>query len=331
MKLAVLPKLEQATLLLAECNSVEEAKHYHDVAEAARQYARMNGLGLEAQNLATEIKIRAGRRAGELLKTTDRHKAGQPKKNGSTQGTVLLSDLGFGKKQSHKFQRLAAVPAAKLETYLRDAKQNGREITTSAVLRMGKAAVRGATPARATPISGVIQHLSEIAGQRFGTIYADPPWQYSNKATRSNVASEYAGTMTPSEVADMPVAELAAKDSHLHLWTTNAFIFEAKRVMDAWGFEYKSMFIWVKPQMGIGNYWRVSHEILLLGVRGDAKRFAEHRHKSWLEIPRGKHSAKPEELRQIIERVSPGPFLELFGRNQVPGWVVFGNQVESAS
>ena len=78
--LAQLPKLEQAKSLLAECTRVEDAKCFHDAAEAARQYARMNGLGLEAQNLATEIKIRAGRRAGELLKATERRGRGQRRK-----------------------------------------------------------------------------------------------------------------------------------------------------------------------------------------------------------------------------------------------------------
>lgn len=80
--------------------------------------------------------------------------------------------------------------------------------------------------------------------------------------------------------------------------------------------------------MGIGNYWRVSHELMLLGVRGDAKRFADHSQKSWMEFPRGEHSAKPEQIRHIIEQVSPGPFLELFGRKPVGGWTVFGNQIE---
>jgi hypothetical protein len=137
--LAQLPKLEKAKKLLAECTRVEEAKHFHDIAEAARQYARMNGLGLEAQNLATEIKIRAGRRAGELLKAVEKDKGGRPPKTPSHNGSGFptVESLGFDHKQSHKFQRLAAVPDVQLEAYIADAKQHGREITTTAVLRMG--------------------------------------------------------------------------------------------------------------------------------------------------------------------------------------------------
>lgn len=330
--LAQLPKLEQAKALLSECTSIDQAKRFHDIAEAARQFARMNKLGLENQNLATEIKIRAGRKAGELLKQAERHSAehGRPSKCSGT-GTLLptLSDLGFDRKQSHKFQRFAAVTDKALDHYVADAKEHGREITTTAVLRMGKAANQAKPIEHSEPASGTVTDLAALVGQEFGTIYADPPWAYTNTATRANVEGEYAGTMTAAEIAAMPVGELAADDAHLHLWVTKDFIFEAKQVLDAWGFEYKSMFVWVKTQMGIGNYWRVGHELMLLGVRGNAKRFAEHNHKSWMEFPRGRHSAKPDAVRGIIERVSPGPYLELFGRKQVNGWTVFGNQIET--
>lgn len=164
---------------------------------------------------------------------------------------------------------------------------------------------------------------------RFGTIYADPPWQYGNQGTRASTDNHY-DTMSVEDICELPVREHVADDAHLHLWTTNAFLFDAKRVMDAWGFEYRSVFVWVKPQMGIGNYWRVSHEFLLLGIRGNAKRFSERNHMSWGSFDRGRHSAKPEEVRNIIQRVSPGPFLELFGRKPVQGWTVFGNQIEGS-
>jgi N6-adenosine-specific RNA methylase IME4 len=180
--------------------------------------------------------------------------------------------------------------------------------------------------------SSVIEHgttssLESLFGSKFGTIYADPPWQYGNQATRASTDNHYE-TMTVDALCEMPVREIVSDDAHLHLWTTNAFLFEAKRVMDAWGFEYRSVFVWVKPQMGIGNYWRVSHEFMLLGIRGKAKSFKERNHMSWKSFNRGKHSAKPDEVRQVIEKVSPGPFLEMFGRKPVEGWTVFGNQIQ---
>lgn len=165
------------------------------------------------------------------------------------------------------------------------------------------------------------------AGAKFGTIYADPPWQYGNQGTRGATGDHYPG-MLPEEVADFfPMANLARDDAHLHLWTTNAFLFDAREVMEAWGFEYKSVFVWVKPQMGMGNYWRVSHEFCLLGVRGSAS-FDVHDEMSWAEWDRGRHSAKPGRMYEKIERVSPGPYLELFARRQREGWVSWGNEIE---
>ena len=163
-------------------------------------------------------------------------------------------------------------------------------------------------------------------GHKFSTIYADPPWKYSNQATRSAADGEYP-TLSIDELSKLPVPQLTTENAHLHLWTTNGFIHEALHLIESWGFEYKSCLVWVKPQMGIGNYWRVSHEFLLLGVKGSMT-FKNHALKSWIEAKRTRHSAKPEIVRTFVELASPGPYLELFGRRLVKGWTVFGNQIE---
>jgi N6-adenosine-specific RNA methylase IME4 len=169
-------------------------------------------------------------------------------------------------------------------------------------------------------------------GGHFATVYADPPWRYDNQATRAATDNHYQ-TMTPTEIAGLtiagvPVAGLVEDNAHLWLWTTNAFLFQCPRVIESWGFEYKSVFVWCKPQMGIGNYLRVAHEFLLFAVRGRAP-FRACDIRSWKEYARGEHSSKPEPIRRdVIERASPGPYLELFGRREIDGWSVWGNQVE---
>jgi len=164
-------------------------------------------------------------------------------------------------------------------------------------------------------------------GRKYGTFYADPPWLYDNQGTRASTGNHYGG-MTVEELCELPIRDLALDDAHLHLWTTNAFIFECPKIFDAWGFEFRSSFVWCKPQMGIGNYWRNSHEFLLTAIRGDAKRFNDKSLMSWMEVDRGRHSAKPEQVRGAIERASTGPYLELFGRSPAPNWAVWGNEVE---
>ena len=123
---------------------------------------------------------------------------------------------------------------------------------------------------------------------------------------------------------------LAARAAHLHLWTTTAHLPDAFAVIEAWGFQYRSILVWCKPHMGLGNYWRQATEFLLLGVRGECP-FRSHGVMNHLCARRGRHSAKPEAVRRLIRRVSPGPRLELFGRRLVKGWTVFGNQAEPAA
>lgn len=167
-------------------------------------------------------------------------------------------------------------------------------------------------------------------GKKFKTIYADPPWSYGNQGTRAATSNHYTG-MTVEEICELPIKDLVEEESHLHLWTTNAFLFEAKRVMETWGFEYKSVMLWIKPQMGIGNYWRVCHEFLLFGNRNKLPMLDAHTTlRSWYEIDRTRHSVKPQHFRSLIEQVSPPPRLELFAREAHDGWAAYGNEILGA-
>ncbi|MFO0978351.1 MAG: MT-A70 family methyltransferase [Planctomycetaceae bacterium] len=181
-----------------------------------------------------------------------------------------------------------------------------------------------------SPWPSIVRDLNSLvdAGAKFGTVYADPPWAYSNTAARGAAERHYR-TLSVEAICSEPVRELVSPESHLHLWTTNAFLREAFDVIDAWGFRYASCLIWVKPQLGMGNYWRVSHEYLLLGVRGGLT-FDNRSIRSWHIAPRTDHSRKPFYFRKLIEEVSPPPYLEFYGRAEQPQteWTVYGNQVE---
>jgi N6-adenosine-specific RNA methylase IME4 len=163
-------------------------------------------------------------------------------------------------------------------------------------------------------------------GRKFGTILADPPWRYDNTASRGAVRNHYE-TMTVDEISALPIRQLASDDAHLHLWVTNAFLFEAPKIFKTWGFQFKSSFAWCKRKIGLGNYWRNAHELLLTAARGNATRFNDRSLFSWDMLAQGEHSEKPEEVRRYIERASPGPYLELFGRKVIPGWTVWGDEI----
>lgn len=319
----IIRQLNNAESALAVINHPSDAADIADKAEAARVYAKRIGASLPVINRATSIKLKAERKAGELLAGMDMHGGDRSKVT-----TCNLADIGITKIQSSRWQRASTVPEDAFQKYLSDADTLGKEITTSGVLKLANshAPKNGARAPERT--EGICTDLQELvaSGQKFGTIYADPPWRYNNQGTRAATDNHYDGDMSIDEICAMPIGELAADKCHLHLWTTNAFLFECPKIFDAWGFEFKSTFIWAKPSFGIGNYWRNSHEIMLLAVKGGQTALSRSE-KSWIECKRGGHSAKPEIARHMIERLSPGPFLELFGRSPRTGWTVFGNQI----
>lgn len=164
-------------------------------------------------------------------------------------------------------------------------------------------------------------------------ILADPPWTYRHGTTTSNrrVAEHYE-TMELDDIKALPVP--AAKDAVLLLWATCPLLLDAIDVMLAWGFEYKSQAVWVKDNVGTGYWFRQRHELLLLGVKGNASPpTANARQDSVIDARRGKHSAKPLAAYDLIETMFPGlderHRIELFGREARPGWKVWGNEVSS--
>ena len=173
---------------------------------------------------------------------------------------------------------------------------------------------------------------------KFSTFVADPPWRYGNTSTRGAAQNHY-DTMSIEELCALTVVpEYAADDAHLYLWTTAGHLPSAFEVMTAWGFEYKTYLVWVKPQMGMGNYFRVSTELVLFGVKG-GMRTLDRGLMNYFNAPRGKHSAKPHQFHDLVMKASPGPYMELFARCQKDdvltgcpcsqhrlGWTTWGNQ-----
>lgn len=165
--------------------------------------------------------------------------------------------------------------------------------------------------------------------RKFAVCYADPPWPTQQTSDRGAV--KHYDLMSIEDIKAMPVADLMRDNATLLLWTTNAALPHALDVMNAWGFTYKGNAVWDKYYMGLGSYFRGSHEILLHGIRGKAP-FKFHGQRSTLLFPRQEHSHKPEEMIPLIERVLDGPYLELFARrrpNSHEDWAVWGNEIDS--
>lgn len=168
---------------------------------------------------------------------------------------------------------------------------------------------------------------SAFVSASFGVIYADPPWRYEKGAPGREIERQYP-TMSDEEICALEVP--AAKDAILYLWAVAPRLDAGFRVMEAWGFRYKTCAVWDKVKVGMGFWWRGQHEILMVGTRGKVSPPPKPLRKpSVIRCPRGRHSAKPEHVRDWIAEWYPDvPKLEMFSRLKRPGWEVFGNQVE---
>lgn len=182
--------------------------------------------------------------------------------------------------------------------------------------------------------------LDFIGARKFQTILADPPWQFANRTGK--MAPEHKRlnryeTLGLQDICKLPIQTAAACPAHLYLWVPNALLPDGLEVMRAWGFTYKTNVVWHKVRKdgepdgrGVGFYFRNTTELILFGIRGSMRTLSPGRRQvNIIKTQKQEHSRKPDEVYDIIEACSPGPFLELFARGTRPGWQAWGNQAES--
>lgn len=176
--------------------------------------------------------------------------------------------------------------------------------------------------------------------QQYAAAIADPPWWEKGGGKIKRGADRHYPLMKTRDICALPIAPLFASNAHLWMWVTNNFLEDGLEVLRAWGFHYVTNCAWVKMrngrlQQGLGQYLKGSHELLLFGTRGrvpykviDGKR---QQAPSVIVAERTEHSRKPDEQYPLVERVSTGPFIELFARRDRPGWANWGNHLASNS
>lgn len=325
--------LSKAAAMLAEATTIQKAKDLKDLALTAGDFARRKKLGREAESHAYYYAIWAEQRMGELLKATEKakgtDKGGRKRKlDGGRElpsnPPTTLSDLGITKNESSKAQQLAALPKGVVE-------------------KIAKGEVRRTAAMRETRRKKARASL-KFNGQ-YRVIYADPPWCYSDKLIEGyGPAEHHYDQLTIKQLCDLKdekgthVAKIADKNAVLFLWVTSPLLQECFAVIEAWGFRYKTSFVWDKVRHNMGHYNSVRHEFLLLCTRGSCTPDSNKLHDSVVSIERSrKHSEKPDEFRRIIDQMYARPDglpddkndrIELFGRGHHDGWDVFGDTVQ---
>lgn len=174
-------------------------------------------------------------------------------------------------------------------------------------------------------------NLAQLGDIPFKALIIDPPWEFRMWSVQGNAKTKY-DVLTLDDLCKIPIQEISALDSVLFLWATNPLLREALTVIDAWGFEYKTKFPWIKTTItnhqldyGIGYWVRGVSEDIMIATRGN---MPAPRYEGYMGLigPNIEHSRKPQDIHSMAESTTPGPFLELFGRYTRPGWIVFGNE-----
>lgn len=324
---ADLEKLSQAERLLAEVASVQDALDVVDYAEAARVFAQRAKLGTSAVNHATVVKVLASMKVAEFVnegqergviatRETARQVSNQVRSADMTRAAATLDELGVDRRRLAEYRVLhAGLTEREVREAASERDAANRAISSKELLKVAR---QRTTDERVK--SGAVARLDVVDGI-VGTIVADPPWRYGNTSTRG-AAEDHYPTMSIDELCRTDDTERdpaavarkhAGEQAHLYLWATAGHLPEAFAVMDAWGFTYKTYLVWVKPQMGMGNYFRVSTELVLFGVKGDLRTNTRDT-MNYFTAKRGKHSKKPLDFYDIVTKSSPGPYLEMFSR-----------------
>jgi len=164
---------------------------------------------------------------------------------------------------------------------------------------------------------------------KYNVIYADPPWQYTHGLDIHGAADRHYSTLSIQELCELPIKELAEDNAVLFLWVTSPKLFDAIEIVKAWGFEYKTSFVWDKVKHVMGHYNSVRHEFLLICTRGSFPKQSDTLHDSVISIERsGEHSEKPEYFRELIEGMYPqSKKIELFARKKTDAWDCWGNEL----
>ena len=243
----------------------------------------------------------------------------------------VIRDAGFTPKQVQRFQTLAAHPEL-VEQAKAEARENDDIVSRSLVLNMVKEKKREAKAQRQEELREIntekVERLASPLDAQglFQTIVIDPPWDWGDEGDVNQLGRakpEY-HTMPIDEIERLPVAKIADDNCHLYLWVTNRSLPKAFRLIEAWGFRYITCLTWVKPYYGMGNYFRGSTEQVLFCVKG-SQPLKRHDVGTHFEAPRGNgHSAKPDEFYKLVESCSYGPYIDVFGRSERPGWSVWG-------
>jgi N6-adenosine-specific RNA methylase IME4 len=316
-----------AKTALEAARTVDEVKDIRDRALAMQVYAKQAG-DRELINNATEIRYRAERRAGQMLKQMreDGTRQGPGRPKGSV--SLPLKKLGVSKIQSSRWQQLSELPQEDYEKRLAAAQRRVVDALDLTALTPEERAAE--KQARRTQLErDLATQIRALPNKRYGLILADPEWKFvpwSEETGSDRSAANHYATSALDAIKKRDVASIAADDCVLALWATVPMLPQALEVLEAWGFDYRSHIVWLKNKTGTGYWFRNVHELLLIGMQGNVPAPAPGTQwESAFDADVGGHSEKPDEAYQMLEAYFPTlPKIELNATKSRNGWDCWG-------
>ena len=319
----VLVGREKLTAVRAEIRAIDKV----GVATGVREQKLKEAQAISEAVLDAEVRI------GELMAEVPKAKNQYAMDTAVHSKKETIENAGFTVKQVQRFETLAAHPEI-IEQAKAEARENDDIVSRSLVLSMIKQKKKEEhQQQRAEAITEQMTDGGNCidiynTGNKYRVIYADPPWSYDDKQNIDGLggAVKHYNLMQLAEICNLPVKKLAEDNAVLFLWVTSPMLRHSFTVFASWGFEYKASFVWDKIGHNMGHYNSVRHEFLLIGTRGSCTPDNKILFDSVQSIQKSDHSRKPEEFRNIIDTIYPiGNRLELFSRNKVRNWDVWGD------
>ena len=289
----------------------------------------------EAQDIADAVldaEVRIGELMKDVPKAKNQYKSADNSGVNSTKADVIR-DAGFTPMQVSRFETLAKHPDIVAQAKA-EARENDDIVSRSLVLEKVKAQKR--EELRQQRDDAIQQQIEKpnsdsyvdiyTTDKQYRVIYADPPWSYNDKQNVEVLggAEKHYTTMPLQDICDLPVP--SADNAVLFIWVTSPLLEDVFKVIKAWGFKYKSSFVWDKVAHNMGHYNSVRHELLLIATKGSCTPDVPKLFDSVVSIERTEHSRKPKEFRDMIDTLYPnGNRLEMFAREAPKGWDVWGN------
>ena len=312
-----LEKISAFKAELAVAETIDDIKHLDTKASAIAEIARKEKLSKSAQDELGAFRCDIEAKKGAWL--DEYFPKGGDRKSNSNLSSLKDHKINFDESSN---ARLVNKEQELVAEAIEEIKQDNKKVVTPnavvSIVRNKKRKIR-VQETEQPNLDGI-----------YRVIYADPPWQYNaDFMDKYGHAKSHYSTMSIEELCNLPIKEIRQDNCVLFMWTTSPKLEQAFEVIKAWGFKYKTSFVWDKIKHNFGYYNSVRHEFLLIAGHGSSTPDVKELHDSVISIERSnKHSEKPEYFRELIDKLYPtGNRIELFARNKASGWETWGAEV----